>query len=187
MFLPVKFPPRLVWPLKIFVFSVFLPGISTASAQLAPGIIQSSGLSPKERLERIVLPSVEFHGTTLSAAVDFLRSEANRLDPDPDPVVRSRPGYRSVNIIVKLPAASTPQPRITLTLHHIPLSEALKYVAIQAGMKVRVEPYAVSLVPMTEDVDPLITATFRVAPGLFGNKTEGGRPDSLSQGATPAQ
>ena len=38
--------------------------------------------------------------------------------------------------------------RITVTLDNIPLGEALRYVANQAGLKVKVEPYAVSLIPL---------------------------------------
>src|SRR6266498_5729864 len=37
------------------------------------------------------------------------------------------------------------EPRITITLNQIPLGEALRYIANQAGLKVKVEPYAVSI------------------------------------------
>src|SRR6266496_3958453 len=40
--------------------------------------------------------------------------------------------------------------RITVTLDNIPLGEALRYIASQAGLKVKVEPYAVSVIPLTE-------------------------------------
>src|SRR5205085_7815967 len=38
--------------------------------------------------------------------------------------------------------------RITLTLNEIPLAEALRYIASQAGLKVKVEPYAISIIPI---------------------------------------
>ncbi len=66
------------------------------------------------------------------------------------------------------PPANT---RITLTLGRIPLLEALKYVAQQAGLKVKVEPYAVSIVPVSEQTDVLVTADFRVPPNFISNST----------------
>jgi general secretion pathway protein D len=42
--------------------------------------------------------------------------------------------------------------RITLKLDNIPLGEALRYIANQAGLKLKVDPYAVLLIPITEMV-----------------------------------
>ncbi len=47
--------------------------------------------------------------------------------------------------------------RITVTLDNIPLGEALRYIANQAGLKVKVEPYAVSVIPLSEQSHDLIT------------------------------
>lgn len=125
----------------------------------------------KRKLERIILPNVEFHQTTLRDAVDFLREESRRVDGDPDP------GRRGVNLILaNSPGTST---RITLTLHNIPLSEALKYVAAQAGLKVKTEFYAASLVPLTENDAPLVTAVFRVSPTFFDLKPAAGVKGTL--------
>lgn len=153
----------------------------------------------QQKLKLIILPSVEFHETTVADALEFLRQECRRLDPDPDPQARG------VNFLLKLPAS--PQPttiansaaanpadavptahtRITLTLHRIPLGEALNYIAREVGMKVKVEPYAVSLVPLTENTDQLITATFRVSPNFIANQTTtGGSPNALDKSATSA-
>lgn len=83
-----------------------------------------------------------------------------------------------------IPSANT---RISLTLSRIPLLEALHYVAEQAGLKVKVEPYAVSIVPLTEITDALITAEFRVPPNFIANVTNGGATSSgLDQGPTSA-
>jgi general secretion pathway protein D len=82
-----------------------------------------------------------------------------------------------------VPSANT---RITLTLSRIPLLEALHYVAEQAGLKVKVEPYAVSIVPLTELTDALITAEFRVPPNFISNVTTGGGGSSLNQGPVSA-
>ena len=123
------------------------------------------------KLAKIIIPNIEFRSTTISDAIEFLRQEARRLDPDPNPE------NRGINIFLKLPtagarvinpaapapaadasaipglptdAAPAPAPsagansRITLTMSRLPLAEALRYVASQAGLKVKVEQYAVS-------------------------------------------
>lgn len=64
------------------------------------------------------------------------------------------------------PAISPTDARITITLNQIPLGEALRYIASQAGLKVKVEPYAVSIVPLAEQTDSLITKEYRVPPGF---------------------
>ncbi len=57
--------------------------------------------------------------------------------------------------------------RITLTLGRIPLLDALNYVARQAGLKVKIEPYAVSIVPVSEQTDVMVTPDFRVPPNFI--------------------
>ncbi len=48
---------------------------------------------------------------------------------------------------ISAPSTSPADARITLTLNEIPLSEALRYIATQAGLKVKIEPYAISIIP----------------------------------------
>lgn len=169
------------------------------------------------KLQNILIPNIEFRSTTVADAVEFLRQESRRLDPDPDPE------SRGVNIFLKLsgsagparaavptaaepvipglptadasgagagvptgagPSAST---RITLTMSRLPLLEALRYVAQQAGLKVKVEQYAVSIVPLTEVTDTLVTQEFRVSPTFISSATTGGLGGgALDQQATQA-
>jgi general secretion pathway protein D len=70
------------------------------------------------------------------------------------------------------PAAA--EPRITITLNQIPLGEALRYIAAQAGLKVKVEPYAVSIIPMTEQSNELVTKRYHVPPEFFGGPLDVG-------------
>jgi general secretion pathway protein D len=70
-------------------------------------------------------------------------------------------------------AASSGEARITVTLNQIPLGEALRYVANQVGLKVKVEPYAVAIIPMTEQSDDLITKEYRVPPDFVGTAVSG--------------
>ena len=64
--------------------------------------------------------------------------------------------------------------RITVTLDNIPLGEALRYVANQAGLKVKVEPYAIAVVPLTEQSNELITKRYHVPPEFFGGPLDVG-------------
>lgn len=119
----------------------------------------------RHKLETIVVPSLELRGATLSDAVEQLREQASRLDPDPDQ------STRGINIFVKLPApasASGATPHVTLNITHVPMMEALGKVAAQVGMKVKVEPFAVSLVPLSERSEPMTTANFRLPPEALG-------------------
>ena len=142
------------------------------------------------RLNRIIIPRVDFRDATVRQAVGFLQQRSRDLDTS-----ETDPERRGINIVVKLPA-SAPQPaaapgvegetpaaplylgdnRITLNLSNVPLYEALRYVATLAGLKVKVEPFAVSLVPLSEPTDVLEQREFKVPPGFItgvaGGETE---------------
>jgi len=96
----------------------------------------------RNKLQRIILPSLEFHDTPLFEAVDFLRTKSFELDTsEPD---ASR---RGVPILLDLGPLQDSSPAITLRLTDVPLAEALRYTAELAGMKYVVEPYQVKVVP----------------------------------------
>ncbi|MGI8955507.1 MAG: Amuc_1098 family type IV pilus outer membrane protein [Chthoniobacterales bacterium] len=87
---------------------------------------------------------------------------------------------------VPLPATPSIAPsdsRITITLNQIPLGEALRYIASQAGLKVKVEPYAVSVIPINEQSSDLFTKEYRVPPG-FISSTVTINATKLDQGPT---
>jgi len=72
------------------------------------------------------------------------------------------------------PAPPAERGSITIELNHIPLGEALRYITNQAGLKVKVEPYAVSLVPRTEQSGDLLVKRYRVPPEFFGGPLDVG-------------
>ena len=94
--------------------------------------------------------------------------------------VITRPSVASAS--VSGPPIPPGEARITLTLSQIPLGEALRYIATQAGLKVKVEPYAVSIIPITEQSNDLITKEYRVPPGFISSTVNVG-PSALEQGA----
>src|SRR5262249_42717298 len=77
--------------------------------------------------------------------------------------------------VAPVPVVSGPAgARITVTLDNIPLGEALRYVANQAGLKVKVEPYAVAIIPLSEQSNDLITKRYHVPPEFFGGPLDVG-------------
>src|SRR4051794_31878820 len=80
------------------------------------------------------------------------------------------PGGSPVMAPVSGPAGA----RITVTLDNIPLGEALRYVANQAGLKVKVEPYAIAVIPLTEQSNDLITKRYHAPPEFFGGPLDVG-------------
>ena len=160
----------------------------------APAAAAAAPLSDQQlaaitrKLNAIIIPSVVFRETPIAEAIDYLRTESRRLD-----VNEPNPEQRGVNIFLKLSSpGATPPPgdvqipglpgpgmpvgppatastRITLTLNQIPLLDALRELAQPVGLKVKVEPYAVSLVPLSENTEAMATKEFRVPPGFFPN------------------
>jgi len=179
------------------------------------------------KLNRIIIPHIEFRDATIREAIDVLREQAAENDTGPE-------GQRGVNIVLRLqklgdiappsipvqpapagtgtpvpggggappagPAAGAPpagqgtapgqagpggapavvpapavtNARITVTLDNIPLGEALRYIANQAALKIKVEPYAISVIPLSEQSHDLITKRYHVPPEFFGGPLDVG-------------
>jgi general secretion pathway protein D len=92
------------------------------------------------------------------------------------------------------PTATTIGPseaRITITLNEIPLGEALRYIASQANLKMKVEPYAVLILPINEMSNDLLTKQYRVPPGFISGSLNPSAsalsqpPASSAKGALP--
>jgi general secretion pathway protein D len=75
---------------------------------------------------------------------------------------------------IMAPVSGPTGARITVTLDNIPLGEALRYVANQAGLKVKVEPYAIAVIPLAEQSNDLITKRYHVPPEFFGGPLDVG-------------
>jgi general secretion pathway protein D len=87
---------------------------------------------------------------------------------------------------ISAPSTSPADARITITLNEIPLAEALRYVANQAGLKVKVEPYAISIIPISEQSNDLLTKEYRVPPGFISGSLNASAT-SLNQPAAGAK
>jgi general secretion pathway protein D len=84
------------------------------------------------------------------------------------------------------PIGDAANARITVSLTNIPLGEALRYVTSLAGLKFKVEPYAVAIVPASQSIDVLVTREYKVRPDLIGRGPAGAAaPDLAATTAAP--
>ena len=128
-------------------------------------------IPPSLAIQRVVTPpaagSPAPAGAGAPAGAPAAAPAGTPLPGAPPAAAANRPG--------NLPAAPPPERgNITIELNQIPLGEALRYIANQAGLKVKIEPYAVSLVPKTEQSDDLLVKRYHVPPEFFGGPLDVG-------------
>ncbi|HEY5777127.1 MAG TPA: Amuc_1098 family type IV pilus outer membrane protein [Terrimicrobiaceae bacterium] len=172
------------WELPVRRFEV---GASTIIEQ---PLIDTRGTSLINRkLDEIIIPRVDFRDATIREALDFLKQRAIALD-----TTEQDPSRRGINVILKV-AADSPEAdsRITLSLNDIPLRAAIDYVAKAANLKLKIEPYAVAVVPQSEPTDILITKEYKVPPGFITSLPASGQPplpgpgsQTIAPGSQPA-
>ncbi len=144
----------------------------------AAGIAQSQ-LTEGERtivskLRSLIIPEIVFDKLQIEEAVEFLRLQSLELDPDPE--------RKGVSFILRPPTTGD-LPRITLHLSNVPLEVATIAVADQAGLRVRIDPYAVIIAPADTESE-LYTRGFRVPPDFLSSGVSGGA-DSTDGGGGP--
>jgi general secretion pathway protein D len=152
-----------------------------------------------EKLNSIVIDKIEFPDSPISEAVEYLKQKSVSLDPN----------KKGVNIILKMaqqeasvpstqPAAATPgtqqsaslsstpstEPHVTLSLNHVPLYVALDYIAKLSNMKLKIESYAVAIVPLSETTDVMWTKEYKVPPTFIPYKPLDGTGDFPQPGST---
>ncbi len=120
-----------------------------------------------QKMQKIVFPQVQFTGASIDEAVEFLRVKSRDLD-----TFETDPARKGVNIILKA-GENAPTASISLDLKDVPMMEALRYVTELAGMKFKVEPFAVLIVPVTETTTEQFTRIYKVPPD-FETMTSGG-------------
>jgi len=158
---------------------------STVDAARGEGVRGTEAIVAK--LNRIVIPKIDLHDTTVREAIEYLKQQSKNLD-----ISSNNPQEKKgVNIVLKLdalvpatPASNEPAPSpesraaaapvggnadtpITLSLSNVPLIEAIRYLTELAKLKYKIEPYAVSIVPISENTTDLVTKEYRVPPGFI--------------------
>lgn len=148
------------WELPVRRFDV-----GAASIIQQPEIDTRGTSAINRKLDEIIVPRIEFRDATIREAMDFLRQRAAALD-----TTESDPTRKGVNIVLKLAPGSVEESMgINLSLTDVPLRAAIEYVSKAAGLKPKIEPYAILIVPENEPTDVLITKEYKVPPSFITN------------------
>ncbi|MGB8168467.1 MAG: hypothetical protein WCF18_13300 [Chthoniobacteraceae bacterium] len=85
---------------------------------------------------KLIVPSVQFREAELSAVLEALRVQVNKLTN----------GKQAINFVVLLPEAQAKTP-ITLSLSNVPFPEVLKYIGTLANVSFAFDKYAITVRP----------------------------------------
>jgi general secretion pathway protein D len=132
------------------------------AAENDPGADGRKGVDIVLRLNTLGTRAETTSTTTTSTVVSSI-STAPGVSPEPAAVAPPP----TVPTTLSAPSINPAEARVTITLNQIPLGEALRYIATQAGLKVKIEPYAVSIIPISELSNDLLTKQYRVPPGFI--------------------
>jgi hypothetical protein len=91
-----------------------------------------SSITLRATLDDIIIPEVNFRGAGAADVIEFLRTESQKVSGADNPI----------NFVWEAPE-SFKTAKVTLNLRGVPLSDVLKYVTDSAGLRYRVDPYAV--------------------------------------------
>ena len=154
----------------------------------------------EDKLKNIYLPSVEFADTPLQDALNFLQQRSVELDTaEPDPALKGINIVLDADVVsgggAAVPAAPAgdgfgfeggapaapafggggiSSTRVTLRLANVPLAEALRYTTSLAGLKYKVEPNAVLVVPLSRPDAELFANVYVVPPTFLSTDAGGG-------------
>ena len=114
---------------------------------------KTESLTIQQKLDQIILPTVQFQNATIEEALEYLRVKSREVDKDNSP-----PTSNGVSFVLKADASKAST--ISLDLKDVPLGVVLGYCVELAGVKYRVDAHAV-----------FIAASFepKFAPPVLGN------------------
>ena len=134
------------------------------------------------KLNKIIIDKMDLENASIREVVDFLKQKSRQLDNSTDD-----PKKKGVNIVLKLASQTPPtaptddqsaetppaeagvteDTKISIALKNVPLIEAVRYLTELADLKYKIEPFAVSIIPLTENTEELVTKEYRVPPGFI--------------------
>lgn len=171
-------------------------GRDTGGSSFATNTAANSKDNINNKLNKIIIDRMDLDQASIREVVDFLKQKSRQLDNSTDD-----PKKKGVNIVLKLaPPAAPPAPvegqapqtpasesgvtedtKISIALKNVPLIEAVRYLTELSGLKYKIEPFAVSIIPITENTEELVTKEYRVPPGFIPASAG----ESTASGPTP--
>lgn len=123
----------------------------------------SPGAYYVDKMSKVIFPRVQFQNASVEEAIEFLRIKSKDYDS-----VERDPAKKGVNLIIK-PGAAPSTATISLDLKDVSMAEALRYVTELGGMKYKVEPFAVVVLPISDVGTEMYTRTFKVPPTFLSD------------------
>ncbi|HJH03507.1 MAG TPA: hypothetical protein K8W19_05710 [Victivallis vadensis] len=153
------------------VFSATLSQGPTDSIQK-----QASNQGVYAKMERIVFPTIAFDDADIMAVIRFLNNRSKTFDPDKE----------GVNIATGMNSKTIEQlGRVTMNFTRIPMSEVLRYICQDTGLKYRIDGDNVFIGP---EVDEMQVRNFQIRGDLISSITDGADAagDAMDMGGAPA-
>jgi len=130
-----------------------------------------------DKLEKIIIPELNFTEVDVVDAIKYLQDQSKALDPE----------KVGVNFVLKVNPTSTPaaptaagdaaaaavpqiQRTLSLNLRQVPLMEVLRFITNLTNLQFKVEEYSVYIFPNTETSDVQVVRSFPVPPSFFSVK-----------------
>ena len=150
------------WELPVPKFDT---GATTIVEQSPLEVRGTANISRK--LQEIKIPQLALSDESVRDAIEKVQKKSRTLD-----TTETDPAKKGVNIVLKVDPSKEAMDggtKINLQLNDLPLGEALKYIASAANLKVKIEPYAVAIVPLSEPTESLISKEYKVPPSFIAS------------------
>ncbi|MCW1912503.1 type II and III secretion system protein [Luteolibacter sp. GHJ8] len=122
------------------------------------------------KLDRLILPSVDFEGTNIQEALDYLRAQSIKLD-----TFETDPARKGVNFVLDLGAADSEAAKgvmatpINISLRNVPMSQVLSYIGEITRTTYAPQQFAVVVHALGAKSAEMVTRTYRVPPDFLSS------------------
>ncbi|WP_367871143.1 M56 family metallopeptidase [Luteolibacter sp. Populi] len=126
------------------------------------------------KLNKIVIPLINFEDASLEEAIDFVRLRSKELD-----TAEKDPAKKGVNFVIRKPrpgVAGTPDPgaaKLSLELKNATMLKVLSEIAGKTGTRFKIDEFAVTFVPADEQ-DNFVVGPLPAPPKFEGKAAEAG-------------
>jgi general secretion pathway protein D len=132
-------------------------GTTAGGIEITGAMTASPAYALEKKLQKTVIPQVDFSGADLETIRRALISLSRTYDPEA--------AKGGVNFVVSTDV-SNPQP-VTLRLRQTSLAEVVRYISQIAGVKARITDIGVTFGPLVEKSPELNSQNFTVSPSFF--------------------
>jgi general secretion pathway protein D len=132
-------------------------GTTVGGIEITGAMTASPAYALEKKLQKTVIPQVDFSGADLETIRRALISLSRTYDPEA--------AKGGVNFVVSTDVTN-PQP-VTLRLRQTSLAEVVRYISQIAGVKARITDIGVTFGPLVEKSPELNSQNFTVSPSFF--------------------